>query len=244
MSDQEPVAWTVPSITDGIWRVVTTRTSIKHRKLSDAEKALYECQVPRAEPPRKGDWIETFTGTKFYPCDPREDEIHLEDIAHALGMSARFGGHCQKFYSVAEHCVLMVEEYAYRCETALRPIDTTEALQVLLHDAEEYIFKDMVRPIKHDAGVDLRDYKRLSTNLSCMIHDKFGLPQSAYWIKALDESMLLKEKERVMSSEVAWNFTPGIAIAQVEPKFWSPAKAKREFLNIFKAYDEIRGNTN
>ena len=51
----------------------------------------------------RGNWMQTFTGGRFYPSDPRYEDIHIEDIAHGLSMTCRFGGQCDHFYSVAEH---------------------------------------------------------------------------------------------------------------------------------------------
>lgn len=42
----------------------------------------------------RGDWMQTFTGRRFYPLSPRAED----------------GGHVDRFYSVAEHCVLMPDE--------------------------------------------------------------------------------------------------------------------------------------
>src|SRR5487761_1741512 len=47
---------------------------------------------------RKGDWIATFTGRAFWPLDPRPEDVVIEDIAHALSMLCRYGGHCRRFY--------------------------------------------------------------------------------------------------------------------------------------------------
>ncbi|MDI1288693.1 MAG: hypothetical protein PSX37_01920 [bacterium] len=86
---------------------------------------------------RIGDWMNTFTGQKFYPLDPRADEVHAPDIAKALSQICRYGGHTSQHYSVAEHCVLM--------SLAVAP---EHALFALLHDATEAYVGDMVRPLK------------------------------------------------------------------------------------------------
>ncbi|HEU4751891.1 MAG TPA: hypothetical protein VFU47_02205, partial [Armatimonadota bacterium] len=51
------------------------------------------CWVPRSlARGRNGDWMQTFTGSRFYPFDPRVSEVRIEDIAHALANLCRFGG--------------------------------------------------------------------------------------------------------------------------------------------------------
>jgi len=49
---------------------------------------------------RKGGSIHTFTGHVFYPLDPREEDIFLVDVVHAISNKARFTGHTSKFYCV------------------------------------------------------------------------------------------------------------------------------------------------
>ena len=61
---------------------------------------------------RRGDWMQTHSGLRFYPLDPRPEDIRIEDIAHALPMICRFNGHCSRFYSVAEHS-LNVAAFAF-----------------------------------------------------------------------------------------------------------------------------------
>jgi uncharacterized protein len=87
--------------------------------------------------PLRGPWVETYTGVRFYPFTPRPDEIRIEDIAHSLANQCRFNGHCPKFYSVAEHSILVS-----------RLVPEEVALWGLLHDAGEAYISDIIRPIK------------------------------------------------------------------------------------------------
>ena len=55
----------------------------------------------------RGSWMQTFTGRQFFPLDPHPNDVDPVDIAHALSLICRYGGHTRRFYSVAEHCVLL-----------------------------------------------------------------------------------------------------------------------------------------
>ena len=110
---------------------------------------------------RKGDWMQTFTGEKFYPLDPRPEEIHLEDIAHALALTNRFGGHIPEPYSVAQHSLIV----AGYCPEDLR-------LCGLMHDAPEAYLGDMVAPLKRG----MPEFKAAEDRLWSAIAKRFDLP--------------------------------------------------------------------
>lgn len=42
---------------------------------------------------RTTDWIQTYTGLRFYSMEPSHEDVCIEDIAHALSLICRFGGH-------------------------------------------------------------------------------------------------------------------------------------------------------
>jgi hypothetical protein len=51
--------------------------------------------------------ILTSTGKWFDVLNPDPALIDLQDIAGALSNLCRYGGHCDRFYSVAEHSILV-----------------------------------------------------------------------------------------------------------------------------------------
>lgn len=58
------------------------------------QKALSE----KAHTMDRGPWVQTYSGRQFYVADPRPDDVSIEDIAHALALLCRYGGHCRRFY--------------------------------------------------------------------------------------------------------------------------------------------------
>jgi hypothetical protein len=95
---------------------------------------------------RKGDWIQTFSGGQFWPLDPIADEIHLIDIAAALGKECRYGGHCLRFYSVAEHSVLMYRAARMLVAPAVPGSSIGEPrARCCFHDASEAYLIDDIR---------------------------------------------------------------------------------------------------
>lgn len=147
--------------------------------------------------------------------------IDINDIAHALGNLCRFGGHAARFYSVAEHCVLMLEWFVDRHPDA----SIAERRAILLHDAQEAYLVDMPRPLK----ALMPDYRHYERELERAIAVRF----QTHPIDALHEfdlGMLAMEKVAVMRSINEW---PSIALATpcpLKPEFWSPYDAGAAFL--------------
>jgi hypothetical protein len=170
---------------------------------------------------RFGDWSCTYTGLQFWPLDPRAAEICIEDIAHALSLLCRFGGHCRSFYSVAQHSVLV----SWHC-------DEPDALWGLLHDASEAYLMDLPRPIKHSAGLErYREAEQLVMQAAC---DHFGLPTSMpESVERADESLLATEARDLMpaASVARWTLSEHPLVGPIEP--WSPERAEKKFLDRF-----------
>lgn len=150
-----------------------------------------------APEPRAGDWMQTFTGRAFWPLDPRVDEVDPIDVAHSLGHQCRYAGHTRRFYSVAEHCILM---------SLVMP--TRElALAALLHDAAEAYVVDVPRPLKRH----LPGYAQIEDRVLGVVLQRFGvtferaplgvggllvLPRE---VKQADDRILLDERAQLMA---------------------------------------------
>lgn len=183
----------------------------------------------------RGDWMQTFTGRRFYPLDPKPEDIDVLDIGHALGMICRYGGHIDRFYSVAEHCVLM---------SFCMPTPQL-ALEALLHDASEAYLGDMVRPLKHSGA--MAPYLEVERALELVIAQRFGLPivkfsdkTAAFYkmpeeVKDADTRILLTERTALMK-----NYKPSDRWAQdgMEPlpvaiQAWDHVEASNRWLARF-----------
>lgn len=166
----------------------------------------------------RGDWMQTFTGQAFYPMAAEISDISPRDIAHALSLTCRYGGHVKRFYSVAEHCVLISHAVAPQ-----------HALWALLHDATEAYVGDVIRPLKRN----LPAYVEIEDRLMAVICDRFGLdPTMPDEVREADSRILHDERAVVLGpSPKPWN----AALEAMQPlgvkiRAWSPAKAETAYL--------------
>jgi uncharacterized protein len=181
---------------------------------------------------RTGDWMQTATGRRFYPLDPRPEEVCIEDIAAALSRVCRFGGHCREFYSVAQHCVHVSE--------ACSPED---ALWGLLHDAAEAYLGDLIRPLKRQEFA--AEWREVEERLQRTINEAFGLYGErssffeTYWwppksVKEADEALLATEARDLMGNAAleTWRLPQPPLPDLITP--WSPQQAEAMFLRRFR----------
>jgi 5'-deoxynucleotidase YfbR-like HD superfamily hydrolase len=170
--------------------------------------------------------IQTFKGTYFDYSNPEASVIDIEDIAHGLANLCRFNGQSSKFYSVAQHSVLMA--YAVNRSDG-RPAKVFEAL---MHDAHEAYVGDMPSPLKRL----IPGFKEIEKRVEVVVRRKFGLPESmSPEIKTADLRMLLTEQEALMTPP----FNHWAARSHAAPYSgfkivsWPPEDAKRRFLDLF-----------
>jgi uncharacterized protein len=184
------------------------------------------------------DWIQTHTGRRFYPLNPRIEDIDIEDIAHALSHLCRFAGHTRVFYCVAEHAVRVSRLVAEMC-----PTTTYESAWGLHHDDSEAYLIDLPRPLK-DAEEIGPGYRIAERRLMEMICRRFNLrPEEPPEIRTADRILLLTERRDLLSQPPAsWQEDLGELIRPlpeiIEP--WSSERAKEEYLLRFFAVRQER----
>jgi len=130
--------------------------------------------------------IFTFLGDRIDPLNPNPDNIHIEDIAHALSNQCRFGGHTNRFYSVAQHSM------------AVAVLSKENYMEALLHDATEAFLVDIPRPIKHKFS----EYMDVEKKLQEVIFTKYSLtyPIPAE-VQALDDVVLYFEMGQLINGQ-------------------------------------------
>lgn len=169
------------------------------------------------------DWMTTYTGKKFYPTNPRVEDVDIEDIAHALSLMCRFGGHCKHFYSVAQH--------SYEAAKFATKIDPEIVLEVLMHDAAEAYVGDMIRPLKRCMPL----FKEMEEKVHSAIVKKFGLRSYPRIVKAIDDTLLKNEHRCVINDGHDWLVDLlDCQVLEIVPV--GPIEAETEFLRMFNAW--------
>jgi hypothetical protein len=186
----------------------------------DGFYTVYE--TPRVEVVRPGDWIQTYTGKRFYVLDPRLEDICIEDIAHSLALQCRYLGHAKWHYSVAQHCVLLTG-HEYR-----RYGNADAAFDVLMHDAGEAYYGDWPRPIKNS----IPQVERVMRRIDQVIYEKFDLGEEPEWIRVMDLNIVCDEKKALMKEVNGWTCI-GREPLGVKIEEWTPEHAEKYFLEWF-----------
>jgi 5'-deoxynucleotidase YfbR-like HD superfamily hydrolase len=149
----------------------------------------------------RGPWIQTYSGKAFYLLDPQPSEVEIIDIAHALSHECRFNGHCEEFWSVAQHSLMVMHEVMRLLPVQHRDRRRRISLLALMHDAEEAYYKDIPTPLKllWPAYGALKDRGRRAINerlgLSSVIEECQDLLPL---IKQADLNLLAAEKISLM----------------------------------------------
>jgi uncharacterized protein len=161
------------------------------------------------------------SGAWFDFAAPHSSPFTVDDIAHGLANICRYSGQCNRFYSVAEHS-LLVSETAVGFE-----------LEALMHDAAEAFVGDITRPLKQM----LPDYKRIETEVERAIFSRFGiqtpLPPE---VKQADLRVLAAEQRQIMPPGTdSWLRGQDVVPAPVLVRHLPPEEAKCAWLERFKA---------
>lgn len=109
--------------------------------------------------------IETAGGGFFDFTNPRPEDVHLSDVASSLSKVCRFAGHVSRFYSVAEHAVLVRDLVIAAGHHEL-------ALPALHHDSEETYLGDVTTPLKALLG---DAFQKVREPLDAVVGEALGI---------------------------------------------------------------------
>lgn len=173
---------------------------------------------------RKGTFISTYSGQKFWPADPREDEVNIEDIAHALSLMCRGNGHVKHFYSVAQHSIFCAEE------AKLRGYSERVQLACLLHDASEAYISDITRPVKKMLPL----YLDMEKNLQSLIENVYGIgdltEDEEKQVKLVDDTILRYELSDLLDTH---DYNDLELVGDYDFSFRMMNETEEEFIDLF-----------
>lgn len=162
----------------------------------------------------------TASGLDFYPMAPSPLDVDIEDIAHALANTCRYGGHARSFYSVAQHSVLVS-----------RALPPNLRRWGLLHDAAEAYVGDIPRPLKRH----LQGYAEIEATVMGCIAIALNLRPLVMpdEVKQVDNAIIADEAKALMPERSrTWPGAEDALGIEIDP--WSPGKARAAFLMEYR----------
>lgn len=179
---------------------------------------------------RNGEWMHTSLGGRFWPLDPRPEDIHISDIANGHALDCRYNGQgrVSRFYSVAEHTYLGANYVLHDRK------DPLVALAFLFHDAAEGLLKDLSRAVKHAVGPG---YSTMEHNVQECILRKYDLllvsEREAAYIKDIDRRLVPLEKAAIMKYSQPWAYDQFEPLPGVNIACFNPVEAKDRWLGCY-----------
>lgn len=172
---------------------------------------------------RKGRWMLTHSGRRFWLLDPRPEEIDVGDVAQGLSRLARYYGGTKGDvgFSVAQHSVL--------CSRIVPP---ENALYALLHDAAEAYVGDMASPLKAIVG---KAYTDIEDRIMDAVAARFGLrrtDEDRRRVKWADRTLLATEVRDLVPQQCLYEEPDEVPLRDTLTP-WEPFVAKVMFLHRF-----------
>lgn len=158
--------------------------------------------------------MNTFTGKIIDPMQLDTKNICTEDIAHALCLTCRGGGHLKYFYSVGQHSLNCMQE------ARSRGYSRRVQLACLLHDTSEAYIADIIRPVK----AHLSNYLEIEAIIMDCIWKKYGLDdlnkqEQNQW-KQIDDDILAYELHHLMNGEIEIQSPALSSVPDILEKNW------------------------
>lgn len=163
--------------------------------------------------------ISTYTGNFFDYLSHDNYPFDIEEIAHSLSHICRYGGHCDQFYSVAEHSVLISQL-----------VSPELALCGLLHDGAEAYITDLPSPLKALCP----DYKQIEASVEKSLFNRYSLPYPLpVEVKVIDKQLYKTERLLISQIEDVFWHTDLSPAEGVMINYLPPLEAKNLFLSRY-----------
>ena len=183
--------------------------------------------------------MHTSLGGRFFPTDPRPEEVFMSDIANGLAMENRYSGQnrVDRFYSVAEHSALMAQ-FMLRTWPTVPKV----AFVALLHDAHEaYGIRDVNRAgkwaLNHEGSNHHNHYDVVAGRIQRAIWKKYNLAVASIAfhdeVKRLDQGMVPLEKAMIFRHSQAWYADKFLPPKGVQVTCLNPIAAKEFFVGTY-----------
>ena len=171
--------------------------------------------------------ITTRSGRQVDLLDPQYSQFDIGDIAHGLAYQCRFNGQTSRFYSIAQHSLMVASILPDHLKLA-----------GLLHDAAEAYVGDVVQPLK----VLLPDYQAIENRFTQAIGLRFNVnldhrPE----VKHADLIALATEKRDLLPRERCdWDLLKGIRPLDRLTLPMTPEQSEEAFMRTFFGLLEAR----
>lgn len=166
-------------------------------------------------------YMELNNGCKVVLDDPDPAMLDIQTIAHALSNLCRFAGQVNKFYSVAQHSVLV---------SYLVPEE--HAFAALMHDATEAFCADIPKPIKQL----LPQYEVIEGKFWKAIAKRYDLPvELPVEVHIADRIAVITEARDLLNSDGWKQWYPDLEPDKFTIKPQIPAIAKIRFMMRYDA---------
>jgi hypothetical protein len=184
--------------------------------------------------------ITTYSGISFDPLNPDPAQVRIYDIAHHLSNTCRFAGATSKFYSVAQHSLLVC---------ALLPLDAGPWAHLLglLHDAAEAYLTDLPTPVKHHTR--FANFRTAEVEVQAAVESRLLIDEGCSYdelddlwplVKAADAKACFIEAKKFMPK--AFDFgAPDPDLGRLtfnNMQAWPPPVAKQRYLEHY--WDQLQ----
>lgn len=161
-------------------------------------------------PTDRGPYIHTSSGLRFYPFYPKVCEVRSIDIINGLANKCRFSGQTNRFYSILDHSIRVMNVVKYLISQELKRLGKSLVLpndlllKSFLHDSPEAYLADIPTPIKPF----IFGWREAESSIQLVIHEYFGLqpensPEETAMIKMADHIMVRIEADELFTPDVA-----------------------------------------